>query len=135
MADFFVNTDGGSRGNPGPAAIGIVVYDGDKPVVERKRTIGVATNNQAEYRALLWAVHLVEAVATLGDTVTFRLDSELVVKQMRGEYRIKDADLSILKQQVEQALGDADFTATFTHVPRAQNKAADKLVNDALDGK
>jgi len=135
MASFVVNTDGGARGNPGPAAIGVVVYSDDKPIVERKRAIGTATNNQAEYRALLWAVLLVQAVATLGDAVEFRLDSELVVKQMRGEYKIKDADLKIFKTQVDQALADADFTATFVHVPRAQNKAADALVNAALDAK
>lgn len=135
MASFVVNTDGGARGNPGPAAIGVVVSSGEAKLLERQRAIGVATNNQAEYRALLWAVHLVEAMATLGDTVEFRLDSELVVKQMRGEYRVKDADLNILKQQVVAALQDADFTATFVHVPRAQNKAADALVNAALDAK
>lgn len=135
MAEYFVNTDGGARGNPGPAAIGVVVSTGDEVVLERKRAIGHATNNQAEYRALLWAATLVGALATLGDTVVFRLDSELVVKQMKGEYKIKDADLKIYKEQIEEALHQADFTFSFMHVPRAENKAADKLVNAALDEK
>lgn len=135
MANFVVHTDGGARGNPGPAAIGVVISQNDSPLVERQRAIGTATNNQAEYRALLWAVVLVEAVATLGDTVEFRLDSELVVKQMQGKYRVKDADLNILKTQIDHALQDADFTFTFIHVPRAQNKRADALVNAALDAK
>lgn len=135
MAEYFVNTDGGARGNPGPAAIGVVVSLGDEVVLERKRAIGHATNNQAEYRALLWAATLVGALATLGDSVVFRLDSELVVKQMKGEYKIKDADLKIYKEQIEAALAQADFTFSYMHVPRAENKAADKLVNAALDEK
>jgi len=133
MAEIVVNTDGGARGNPGPAAIGVVMTLPTGEVISKKRYIGRATNNQAEYRALIWAGQMVTGEVKPSDRVVFQLDSELVVKQMRGEYKVKDADLAVLKQRVDQILAAVDFHYEFKHVRRTSNKAADKLVNEALD--
>ena len=126
-----VNVDGGARGNPGPAAIGAVVSTPDGEVLaERSERIGVATNNVAEYRALLAGIELAaEQGATELELVG---DSELVVKQLRGEYRVKDAGLKPLYAEVRSAL--KDFASwSIRHVRREHNKRADQLVNEALD--
>jgi ribonuclease HI len=126
------HVDGGSRGNPGPAAVGVVVSDEDGAVLrEEGRVIGRATNNVAEYRALLAGI---EIAAELGaDELELVGDSELVVKQVRGEYRVKDQGLRPLHAEVKAAL--APFGAwSIRHVRREQNADADGLVNEALDG-
>lgn len=126
-----VHVDGGARGNPGPAAIAAVVSDPDGQVVfEAHETIGRATNNVAEYRALILGI---EKAAELGATeIELVGDSELVVKQVRGEYRVKDAGLKPLHSAAQQALGNfAEWQ--IRHVKRDQNAAADALVNQALD--
>lgn len=133
MATIIVYTDGGARGNPGPAGIGVYIKHSTGEELKKKRFIGKATNNQAEYRALIWACQLIEGEVKINDEVEYRLDSELVVKQMKGEYKVKDADLSILKERVDKILTTAKYNFTFKHVPRIQNKEADKLVNQALD--
>jgi ribonuclease HI len=126
-----VNVDGGARGNPGPAAIAAVVAtpDGDM-LEERAEAIGATTNNVAEYRALLLGI---ERARELGaDEVELIGDSELVVRQVRGEYRVKDAGLRPLHAEVLEAL--APFrTWSIRHVRREENAAADRLVNEALD--
>ena len=117
-----VNVDGGARGNPGPAAIGAVVATPDGEILEeRGETIGRATNNVAEYRALLLGI---ERAAELGATELELVgDSELVVKQVRGEYRVKDAGLRPLHRPAQQALSDfADWS--IRHVQREQNAEA-----------
>jgi ribonuclease HI len=126
-----VHVDGGARGNPGPAAIAAVVSDADGEVVhEAHETIGRATNNVAEYRALIFGI---EKAAELGATELELVgDSELVVKQVRGEYRVKDAGLKPLHSAAQTALG-AFSEWTIRHVKREQNSAADALVNQALD--
>ncbi len=124
-------SDGGARGNPGPAAIGVVVVDGKGSVVrEFGRCIGEATNNQAEYQALLAALTVAGELGA--SEVNCRLDSELVVKQMRQEYRVKDAGLQPLFLQVWNQ-SQKFFKVNFTHVPREQNTRADALLNQALD--
>jgi ribonuclease HI len=132
MAKLTVNVDGGARGNPGPAAIGVVVRDEDGRVLEAHgETIGRATNNVAEYRALLRGVELAAANgATELDLVG---DSELVVKQMKGEYKVKDATMRELNAEVKAALRPFD-SWSIRHVRRAENADADRLVNQALDG-
>jgi dinuclear metal center YbgI/SA1388 family protein len=123
--------DGGSRGNPGPSAIGVVIEDGEGRVVEEiSRAIGVETNNVAEYRALLAGL---EAAAKLGARdVDVASDSELLVKQMRGEYKVKNAGLKPLQAEARQRAGSfASFL--IRHVEREQNARADALVNKALD--
>ena len=128
---LLVNVDGGSRGNPGPAAIGVVVRDQDGEVIaDIAEPIGSATNNVAEYRALIRGIEL---AADHGATeLELRGDSELVVKQVRGEYRVKDAGLKPLHAEARSKL--SGFSAwTFRHVRREQNAEADALVNQALD--
>jgi ribonuclease HI len=126
-----VNVDGGSRGNPGPAAIAAVVASPDGEVLEeRSETIGKATNNVAEYRALLLGI---ERARELGATeVELVGDSELIVRQVRGEYRVKDAGLRPLHAEVRKALEGFDRWS-IRNVPRDDNEAADALVNAALD--
>jgi catechol 2,3-dioxygenase len=127
-----VYVDGGARGNPGPAAIAAVVQGPDGEVLEeRGERIGRATNNVAEYRALLLGVERARALgATDLDLVG---DSELVVKQVRGEYKVKDAALRELHTEAMRALGGFERWS-IRHVRREQNAEADRLVNRALDG-
>ena len=123
--------DGGSRGNPGPSAGAAVLYDARKEELGRiGRHIGTATNNVAEYTGLLLGITMAAAKGVT--QLEVRMDSELIIKQMRGEYRVKHPSLQPLHARV------ARVAATFTHiawhhVPRAQNAAADALVNLYLD--
>jgi len=127
-----VNVDGGARGNPGPAAIAAVVQDADGGVLEeRGERIGEATNNVAEYRALLLGI---ERAAALGASELELVgDSELVVKQVKGEYKVKDATMRKLHAEAKRALGDFE-SWSIRHVRRERNAEADRLVNEALDG-
>ncbi len=127
-----MNVDGGARGNPGPAAIGVVLRNGDGEVVEeRAERIGKATNNVAEYRALLLGIEL--AAARGASEVDLVGDSELVVRQVEGRYKVKDPTMRRLHAEVKRAL--ADFEGwTIRHVRREANADADRLVNEALDG-
>jgi ribonuclease HI len=123
-------TDGGARGNPGPAGIGVVIWNGNELVGQHKKYIGEATNNQAEYKAVILALEEVKKIGA--EELNFFLDSELVVKQINREYKVKDKDLAPLFVQVWN-LSMGFKKATFTHVPREKNKEADKLVNEAID--
>ncbi len=131
MAKLTVNVDGGARGNPGPAAIGVVVHAGGEVVEELGETIGRATNNVAEYRALLRGIEL--AAAHGAEDLELVGDSELVVRQVEGRYKVKDAALRELHAEVKRALAGFD-SWSIRHVKRAQNADADRLVNQALDG-
>lgn len=125
-----VYCDGGSRGNPGPAASGVVVTDGrDRVLAEFCQYLGIATNNFAEYQAVVLALQkLAELKITQAD---FYLDSELVVRQLNGVYRIKHDGLKPLYHQIQELKTGKQFT--FTHVLRADNKLADAQVNKCLD--
>ncbi len=127
-----VNVDGGARGNPGPAAIAAVVQaPGGEVLEERGERIGRATNNVAEYRALLLGI---ERAAALGaGKVELVGDSELVVRQVKGEYKVKDATMRKLHAEVKRALAPFD-SWSIRHVRREQNVEADRLVNEVLDG-
>ena len=127
-----VNVDGGARGNPGPAAIAAVVQEpGGGVLEERGERIGEATNNVAEYRALLLGI---ERAAALGASELELVgDSELVVKQVKGEYKVKHAGMRELHAEVKRALGDFERWS-IRHVRREQNAEADRLVNEVLDG-
>jgi ribonuclease HI len=131
MAQLTVNVDGGARGNPGPAAIGAIARDGDGEVLaERGERIGRATNNVAEYRALLLGIQL---AAELGaGELELVGDSELIVRQVEGRYKVKDATMKELHGQVKAALAPFDGWS-IRHVRREQNADADRLVNQALD--
>jgi ribonuclease HI len=122
--------DGGSRGNPGPAAVGWVVVTSDGIVAEGGERIGNATNNQAEYEALL---RVLEVAVDYGyDEVEIRGDSELIVKQVRGEYNANDPTLREKRVSVRELLSNFD-SWTISHVPREINERADELANEALD--
>jgi len=123
--------DGASRGNPGPAAIGALIKDGQGKLIARiSQRIGTTTNNQAEYRAIIAAL---EKAISLGfKQVEVNSDSELVVRQLNGIYRVKKAELKPLHQQVKQ-LQSLLEGFTITHIPRQQNTEADNLANTALD--
>ena len=133
MTELTLYCDGGSRGNPGPAAIGAVVYDTTTDprqlVATVSECIGVTTNNVAEYRALIAGL---EAAQRHGvDELEVVSDSELLVKQMRGEYRVKNEalrKLSLEAARLARAVGDVNYTA----VRREHNELADRLVNEAL---
>ena len=124
-----IHSDGGSRGNPGPAAIGVVV-DLPHKKIEIGEKIGVTTNNVAEYRAIIRGLE--EALKNKALEAECYLDSELVVRQINGDYRIKDPKMIELANQVFLLRDKFDFV-TFFSIPRAKNKDADKMVNKALD--
>lgn len=127
-----VNVDGGARGNPGPAAIGAIVTGPDGEVLASEgRAIGTATNNVAEYRAVLLGIDLAKGLGA--EEIELIGDSELIVKQIRGEYKVKDATLRELHAEVAEALSPFACWAV-RHVRREDNREADALVNAALDG-
>jgi len=132
MAERFrAGFDGGSRGNPGPAAWGVVVLDPEGRAVEGfAGAIGRATNNVAEYTALLEALAI--ALAREADDVELLADSELVVKQVRGEYKVRHPDLIPLHAEAVRRIARLR-RFKIGHVPREKNKDADKLVNRALN--
>jgi ribonuclease HI len=126
-----VHVDGGARGNPGPAAIGVVVSDPDGDVLDRHgEAIGETTNNVAEYRALITGLERARALGA--DEVEVVGDSELIAKQVNGQYKVKHAGLKPLHAEALRALAGFGRWRVRT-VPRAQNAAADALVNAALD--
>ena len=125
-----INADGASRHNPGPAAIGATIKDEQGHLLASiSRRIGRATNNQAEYQALIAALE--KAIGLGARHVDIRLDSELVVKQMQGRYRVKNAALRPLYLRVGELLSQFE-RFTITNVPREQNAEADRLANKAL---
>ncbi len=123
-------TDGGARGNPGPAAIGAVLYQNDQEIATVSEYIGEATNNQAEYRAILAGVELA-LEKEVKDLECF-LDSELIVEQLNQRYKVKDKELAKLFVKVWNLTLKFD-KISFVHVRREKNKRADQLVNQALD--
>lgn len=132
-AYLVVRTDGASRGNPGHAAAGVVIENPDGSVrATGKLYLGVMTNNQAEYRALILGL---KSVALYHPAmVRVFMDSDLVVNQMRGAYKVRHPDLEPLWREA-RALADALTSVTFDYVPRAQNTRADRLANEALDAR
>jgi ribonuclease HI len=126
-----VNVDGGARGNPGPAAIAAVVTDPKGEILaERSETIGEATNNVAEYRALLLGIALAKELGA--DEAELVGDSMLIVEQVRGNWKVKQQHLRPLHAKVKDALGDLG-TWSIRHVKRGENERADELLNEALD--
>jgi len=124
-------TDGGARGNPGPAGIGAVIFDEtEKIVAEVSEYIGETTNNQAEYKAVVAAIQKAKELG--GEELDFYLDSQLVVEQLNRNYKVKNEGLAPLFVQVYNATMNFK-KVTFTYIPREQNKLADKLVNIAID--
>jgi len=131
MGKLTVNVDGGSRGNPGPAAIGVVVRNDDGAVVEAVgEIIGRETNNVAEYKAMLRGIEL--ALAHGADEVEMIGDSELIIRQIEGRYKVKKADLKPFHAEAKKMLAKFDRWSV-RHVKREHNADADALVNEALD--
>lgn len=125
-----IYSDGGSRGNPGPAGIGAVLYKDNSKIGECAEFIGHATNNEAEYKALIMG--LLKAKSLKAKTVNCFLDSELVVKHLNRQYRIKDEKIIPLFIKIWNLMFDFE-KVTFAYIPREKNKEADALVNKILD--
>jgi ribonuclease HI len=131
-------TDGGSRGNPGPSGAGVIISQGSGRILKKlSRSLGVMTNNEAEYQAVLFGLSALKKIFGKGKIknldVEIKLDSDLVASQLRGEYRIKEERLFPLFIKIWN-LRVANFPQlTFTHIPREQNKLADELANEAMD--
>lgn len=141
MSQIVIFTDGGSRGNPGPAAIGIFVTTQNTPeetpevVYQQGSFLGQSTNNEAEYEAILQSLTWLTAYlsTTSAENVTWKLDSKLVVEQLNKNWKIKEDRLRLKAQECWQLLSALSVPYSLTHVPREQNKEADRLVNQALD--
>lgn len=132
MSKYFAIIDGASRGNPGKAAIGVLIYDENKQLVKKfHRFLGEYTNNIAEYNALIACLEEVKELQ--GKEVDVFSDSELVVKQFNGQYRIKNEKLKRLYLEVNKLVQESQLQVSLTHVPRSKTKEADRLANLALD--
>lgn len=137
--EIIVYTDGGSRGNPGEAAIGVVIKNKKGDIIKTYgEAIGIATNNVAEYSAVIFALQKLKQLfgkeKTAKLAIEFRMDSQLAVKQLGGEYKIENEELQKLFMKIWNL--KFDFAKlNFIHIPREKNHEADKMVNEALDKK
>ena len=132
---IIIHTDGGARGNPGPAACAFVADIGDKTIMKGSAYLGKATNNHAEYHGVLLATDwLNKNYKTYQENkVTYYLDSELVVRQLSGIYKVKDKNLNEIFLQIKDLLKNIDLKIFYKHIPREKNSVADSLVNKELD--
>jgi len=131
-------TDGGSRGNPGPAALGVHITKDDAPLVSFGKTLGVATNNIAEYSAAVAALSWIlehKDLLKKDEEIFFYADSQLFISQITGIYKIKNAALRELLFTINRLQVEIGHTIHYRHIPREQNKLADRQVNLALDGR
>lgn len=137
MNKITIHTDGGARGNPGPAGIGVVI---EAPEIEKKKFgeyIGKTTNNEAEYQALIFALkkikQLVSSEKLAGNTIECYADSELMVKQLNGEYKVREPSIQKFFIEIWNLKLDLGVPISFNHIPRSKNAEADEMVNQALD--
>lgn len=130
---IIIHTDGGSRGNPGPAACAFVAEVGGRILFSSSEFLGKATNNFAEYSGVLLALKWLESAENKNNNIIFYLDSELVVKQINGLYKVKDENLRNLFFEVLEYIKKLNLQIVFKNVPREKNKTADSLVNKELD--
>lgn len=135
MTTLKIYTDGGARGNPGPAAIGIVIKNQEGQIVfQQGKPIGWATNNQAEYQALIAALTWLKNNRPQVEAIDFFLDSQLVVAQMQGKYKVKSAQIRNLWQKAKELETNLQPIKINYHlIPRSLNREADRLLNQALD--
>lgn len=134
MNYLVIYTDGGARGNPGPAGAGAAIYRNEKEVATVSQFLGEQTNNWAEYEALILGLDAAKPfLEGQNMEVEVRMDSELIVKQMNGEYKVKDPDLKLQHARVRDILSDSFFNIEFKHVRRENNTRADQLANEAMD--
>lgn len=131
-----IHTDGGARGNPGPAAVGVVIHKEKKEIARFGTYIGRTTNNVAEYtaviKALSWVLSHLSDLSNLSN-LDFFLDSILVVNQLNGTFKVKDANLRLLLVTIKTLEQQINAAITYSYVPREQNKQADFVVNQTLD--
>ncbi|NQU95740.1 MAG: ribonuclease HI family protein [Candidatus Omnitrophica bacterium] len=131
MKKLTLYVDGGSRGNPGPSGIGVVILDPKgQRVKEFKKYIGIATNNIAEYNAVIYGLQ--EALIEKATEIELNLDSELVAQQLKGEYKVKNSNIKPLFEQALHLISGFK-KVDIRHIDRAKNKEADKLVNKAIN--
>jgi ribonuclease HI len=133
MSKIIIYTDGGARGNPGPAGAGAVIYDGEKLVAQVSKFLGHQTNNFAEYEALALALAEAKKRGFAKRPLEIRMDSELIVRQMSGIYQVKEETLWPQYMKVHNLLVANFPQHAFVHVRREHNKEADALVNKAID--
>lgn len=137
MAQYVMHTDGGARGNPGPAGAGVAIYDDHGTVVaELARPLGTMTNNQAEYWAVIHGLEKLSKLATesMGvGSVMIKLDSQLVAEQLKGNYKLKNEGLKPLHTRVQSLIVQLAIPVEFQYIPRRENKHADLLANKAMD--
>jgi len=127
-----IYTDGGARGNPGPAGIGVVIWQGNELVGTYSKYIGKATNNQAEYKAVIFALEQAKRLKAL--ELNIYMDSELAVNQLNRKFKIKNGELGLLFVKAWNMMIGFE-SVKFHHIPREKNREADKLVNKAIDAK
>lgn len=131
-----IYSDGGARGNPGPSACAFVVFDGGKVLEKGSAYLGVGTNNQAEYNGVLLALEWAKKDLRFNSkdlSVNFFVDSELIAKQIKGLYKVKDHTLKSLCAKVKGLLAEIPARIIFQNIPRSKNEMADFLVNETLD--
>lgn len=136
MSKIIIFTDGGSRGNPGPAALGVSIQNVEgKVLASIGKTLGITTNNVAEYSAIVegfnWLLSNKEKLNI--NAVDFYMDSQLACSQLNGLYKIKNPAIRDFVFEIHQKEAELNFPISYTHVPREQNKLADAMVNQALD--
>src|SRR5258706_989746 len=132
--EVVIHTDGGSRGNPGPASSDFVVEDGLKVLHTGSKFLGRTTNNHAEYSGVVIALDwLKNQEKLISRKIIFYLDSELIVRQLNGVYKVKDENLQTLHQEIKKIIKETYLDVSFKNVPRERNKVADSLVNKSLD--
>jgi probable phosphoglycerate mutase len=133
-SSLIIHTDGGARGNPGPAATGVVVRSENKTIHSFGRFLGDTTNNVAEYTAVIDALNwVINTYKQSYPSLSFRLDSNLVVEQVNRRWKIKEPHLFELANQVWSMINTHQLNTTFTYIPRAENELADREVNQVLD--
>lgn len=136
---IYIYTDGGARGNPGPSSYGFVIYNNKmEEIFTGSQYLGIATNNQAEYRGVLGALNFIYSICEENKFETipeihFFLDSKLIVEQMNGRYKIKSDNLKTIYWQIREIILKLGGKIVFEHIPREKNKVADKLVNEEID--
>lgn len=137
LMSITIFTDGGARGNPGPAGAGATIQKDGAEIGHVSKFLGTQTNNWAEYEALRLALQTAHNIlgSPVTETVTVKMDSELIVKQMKGEYRVKDPELKKQNERVRLLILESFPRIEFVHVRRELNKRADQLANEAMDRK
>lgn len=135
MSNIRIFTDGAARGNPGLAAAGVVIFDGDEVVAEVRDFLGEQTNNWAEYEAVVRALNKARELGLHTEPLSFFLDSKLVAEQLSGNWKIKTPSIKEQYDKVQSVLAQGFAGVTYTYVPREQNKYADRLANEAIDSR